>query len=373
VSLLIFALSFVITVASGLKKATDRLGADLLIVPIGARDYAEEMLLEIEAKTCYMDKNIIHRVKKIEGIEKLTHQTYLSTVFGICCDVTDVTVIAFDQETDFIVKPWLEKAIGRELSKGEAIIGYEANENLGLLEFDTEVEVGKKVILLFNNKFKIAGVLEKTGTGLDNAIFIDDENIEAILKKGKSALKLNQISLIFTKVREDYDPYKVGREVEGEIIEVDVIARSDIGKGILRTLKDINRIFLIAIILSTLLAILLVGGLFSAIANERIKEVGIMRAIGAKESHILKIFLLEVFLLGAIGSTLGIISGSILSTVLSKDFVLLQNVSATLTGFEKIGICVSGFVMGIGICIIGALSPIIKIKKIEPLLAIKEE
>jgi putative ABC transport system permease protein len=364
VSLLIFALSFTINVISGLKKATNRLGADLLVVPIGARDYADEMLLETQIKTFYMDKDILSRIKKIEGIERVTHQTYLSTVFGVCCDVTDVTVIAFDQETDFIVKPWLKKAIGRKLQKGEAIIGYEAYENLELLEMDA---------VLFNNKFKVVGVLEKTGTGFDNAIFIDEGNIGAILRKGKTALKPKQISLIFAKVKDGYDPYKVGRKVEGEIIEVDVIARSDIGKTILSTLKDINQIFLITIVLSSLLTVLLVGAIFSAMVNERKREIGIMRAIGAKESQVIRIFIFEVLILGLIGSVCGIILGGVLSTSLAGDFRLIQNVSTNLTSLEKTGIFFSGLILGIGICMFSALFPIKKLKKHEPLLAIMEE
>jgi putative ABC transport system permease protein len=113
--------------------------------------------------------------------------------------------------------------------------------------------------------------------------------------------------------------------------------------------------------------------MFSAIANERIKEIGIMRAIGAKQSHILRIFLLEVVLLGAIGSVAGIVCGGVLSATLSEGFVLLQNVSTNLTGVEKTGIMLAGFGMGVGICIIGAFIPIFRVKKIEPLLAIREE
>jgi ABC-type antimicrobial peptide transport system permease subunit len=33
----------------------------------------------------------------------------------------------------------------------------------------------------------------------------------------------------------------------------------------------------------------------------------------------------------------------------------------------------AGFGMGVGICIIGAFIPIFRVKKIEPLLAIREE
>lgn len=366
VSLLIFALSFIVSVSSSLKKASDRLGADLIVVPVGARGYAEAFLLESKKAEFYMNKSLIDRVKKIEGIESITYQTYLSTIGGVCCDVEATRIIAFDQYSDFIVKPWLKKAIGRGLKKGEAISGYETNFNLGVELLDLETTI-------FNNKFKVVGVLEKTGTALDNALIMTEENIKDIIGSGKSPLSEGQISLIFTKVKKGFDPYEVGRTVEGNIVEVDVVARSDMGKEILSTLKDINKIFLITIVMSSILAIFLVWAIFSAIANERSREVGIMRAVGAKESHIVKLFMMEVFLVGLIGSLIGLAIGTSISLSLAKGFKLLKAISATLTAVQQTEIAIAGLLIGTIICIAGALMPINRIKKLEPLLAIKEE
>jgi putative ABC transport system permease protein len=236
VSLLIFSLSFVISVSSGLRKAADRLGADLTVVPVGARGSAEAFLLESKDASFYMDKGLIDRVRQVDGIEKATYQTYLTTITGLCCDVAQTRIVAFNQDTDFIVTPWLRKAIGRRLKKGEAIAGYETNYNLGLELLEVEKTI-------FNNRFKIVGVLDQTGTGLDNALFMDEENLKDIIGSGKSPLKEGQISIIFTKVRKGLDPYEVGRNVEGAIVEVDVVARNDMGKEMLNTLKDISCVY----------------------------------------------------------------------------------------------------------------------------------
>ncbi|RJQ39413.1 MAG: FtsX-like permease family protein [Nitrospiraceae bacterium] len=366
VSLIIFSLSFIASVSSSIKKASDRLGADLIVVPIGARGYAEAFLLESKKAEFYMNKNLIDRVKKIEGIEALTYQIYLSTIGGVCCDVEATRIIAFDQESDFIVKPWLKKAIGRGLNKGEAIAGYETNFNLGVELLDLETTI-------FHNKFKVVGVLEKTGTALDNALVMTEENIKDIVGSGKSPINEGQISLIFTKVKKGFDPYEVGRTVEGNIVEVDVVARSDMGKEILGTLKDINKIFLLSIVLSSILAVFLVWAIFSAIANERSREVGIMRAVGANESHIVKLFIIEVFFIGLAGSLIGLAVGTSVSLSLARGFKLLKNISASLTVLQQAEIAVAGLLIGIIICIAGALMPINRIKKLEPLLAIKEE
>ncbi len=43
--------------------------------------------------------------------------------------------------------------------------------------------------------------------------------------------------------------------------------------------------------------------------NERIKEIGTMKAIGAKSRFILALFLSEALIIGIVGATLGIVSG----------------------------------------------------------------
>ena len=366
VSLLIFAISFTVSVASSLTKASDRLGADLVVIPIGTRGFAEEFLLESKNTSFYMPISIIEKVKKIEGIDRMTHHTYLSSISGLCCDVPPTRIVAFDPDTDFIIKPWLLKTLGRDLRLGEAIAGSVTSENLGLGLLDVEATI-------FENRFQIVGVLEKTGTGLDNALFMTEENLKNIIASGKSPLKKGEISIIFTKLKKGYDPDYVGKVLEGEIPEVDVMARSDMGAKFIGILADINKIFLLTTILASVLTTFLVWAIFSAIANERAKEIGIMRALGAKESHIVRLYLVEVALLGLLGSLIGVAAGTYISTLLADSFSLLKNISAELSGAQHSFIAAIGLLVGMSICITGAMMPINRIKKMEPLLVIKEE
>lgn len=366
VSALVFVLSFVRRVDSVIKVTSDRLGADVIIVPSGSRGAAEDILLENKVKTFYMDEGLVEKVGKIKGIEALTAQTYLASITGECCDVPDTVVVAFDQDTDFIIKPWLGKQLGKRLKKGEALVGSESamNINVGLTELDG---------VLFGNMFRMLGVLEKTGTGLDTAIFIDRDNIENILTKGKSGLKPGQISIIFAKVKKGADPAVVAGEIEDSFIEVDVVSRKDIGKNILGTLRDLNRIFFVTVLIASVLSICLVWAVFSAIANERAWEIGIMRAIGARESHVSRLFLIEVLFIGIIGSILGVIPGTAVSFFVAKHFMLLKNVSADLGALERLIVALFSLAAGTGICVLGAMSPIRRLKKMEPLLAIRKE
>jgi len=366
-SALVFSLSFVQRVNGSIRKSSERLGADLLVVPTNARSAAEEVLLENKIKSFYMDRTLLDRLRAVKGVDRVTEQIYLVTMSTMCCSVPEALVVAFNQDTDFIIKPWLREKLARPLVRGEAVAGDESSFNirLGLVEVDS---------MLFGNVFRIVSTLDKTGTGLDNAVFIGMENMEAIYASGKAKnVPPGKVSVAFVKVKPGVDPAAVAMEIENTIIEVDAMARKDIGKNIIATLKDMSRIFTMTIVLAAVMAFFLVWAIFTAIANERAKEVGIMRALGAKERHIFRIFLIEVLVIGIAGSLLGIAAGTGLSALFAKTFSIVKQLSTELSVLERIAIAVISFAGGTAICLLGALGPIQRLKKMEPLMVIKTE
>ncbi len=145
------------------------------------------------------------------------------------------------------------------------------------------------------------------------------------------------------------------------------------GETVKETLLDINKIFSITILFSSVLSIFLAWAIFSAIVNERKREVGIIVAIGARRLQVIKLFLIEVLLIGGVGSAFGVIGGNILSAYFANKFALLPNLSAAIGPLLVIKISILCFIIGTSICVIGALVPIIRISGMEPLTAIREE
>ena len=364
VSVLVFGLSFVTRVHSSIRRTSERLGADLIVVPTGSRGAAEDVLLENRTRTFFMDASILERVRQIPGIARVTSQTYLATLAGECCDVPDALVVAFDPATDFVVGPWLQAKLGRSLRKGEAIVGSESAFHIALGL--TEVKG-----ILFGTRFRIVGVLDPTGSGLDNAIFIDEASVADVVRNGKAGVRPGTISIVFAKVEEGRDPYAVARTIEDSVVETDTVARRDVGKNLLDALGDIQRMFVVTFLLAALLAAGLAWAVFSGIANERAREVAIMRALGAKPAHVTRLFLLEVVLVGAAGSALGVCCGVGLSVALGSGFTILENLAADLSVAERVAIAAAGLAIGLGVCVVGALSPIRRTRRLEPLLALK--
>ena len=56
------------------------------------------------------------------GIDRMSPQTFLATLNASCCSYP-VQLVGIDYGTDFLIKPWLERTLHRDLKNGEVILG----------------------------------------------------------------------------------------------------------------------------------------------------------------------------------------------------------------------------------------------------------
>ena len=362
VGLLVFALLFKNAVEEDIDQATKRLGADIIIVPSKAKSMAEEFIFESKLKTFYMDSSVYEELKDMEDISASTYQIYLNTLDSGCCSIIEGQVIAFDQKSDFVVTPWMQNP--PLLKKDEVYVGHYVWEYLGLIE----------TMNLFGTEIKMVKHLETTGTGIDHGIFMRIEDLDALTESSLGNYKKGQISIIFIKIKEGLDVKEVVGHIRDINPRVGIMTRGNIGADVRTTLEDILRVFIITISISSFLAVLLAWSTFSALANERRREVGILRALGAKKSHIINLFLSEAFIISFLGSVFGIFLGHYLISYLASDFQLLSRLDAnSIFSSHSMVISLIGMGAGIIVCLGGAALPVLRLARLEPLLAIKEE
>jgi len=362
VALLVFAMLFNKAVKDDLDTANKRLGADIVMVPVEAMDKAEEFILESKDKTFYMDKSIYDKVKNLPGVAAATTQIYLKTLASGCCSIVEGQVVAIDQDTDFIVRPWMKDP--PPLKKGEAYVGSYVWEYLGLIDTPT----------LFGTPIKVVEHLKKSGTGLDHALFIRQQDLDLVSAEALGKFDRSKISIIFIKLKPGYDLDEMAGKIQSIAPTTGIMTRGTLGSSIKDKLSDIISIFSLTISISSALAILLAWSTFTALANERRREVGILRAIGAKRLHIIRLFLTEALIIGLVGSGTGVILGHQLLKELASNFHLLKQLNA-VSSFSVANLPISCMALGAGIivCLIGALLPVLRLANMEPFTAIKEE
>ncbi|MCK9294345.1 MAG: ABC transporter permease [Desulfobulbaceae bacterium] len=362
VALLVFALLFTKAVREDIDAAAMRLGADIVIVPPEAKSMADEFILESLVKTFYMDETVFKTLVTLPDIAAGTYQIYLHTLDSGCCSIDEGQVIAIDPATDFVVTPWVQG--NKHLNAGEVFVGSYVYEYLGLIA----------TAKLFGTGVDIVGHLEETGTGLDRGIFMRVEDLGKISKEAMGSYTPGKISIIFLKVREGADVDQVVARIRDINPRIGIMTRGSIGADVRNTLRDILRVFSITITISSVLAILLAWSTFTAMANERQREVGILRAIGARRHHIVQMFLGEAFIISFIGGLFGTVLGHALILYLADDFNLLTRLGAhSILSQANILLSALSMFSGIAVCLTGALAPVLRLAFMEPLLAIKEE
>ena len=193
-----------LSLRNGLMAYKARLGADIIVVPTSAAGHGsvDDIFLQGITGNYYMNGKLCQKVLDIEGIEASTTQFYLTSAKASCCS-TRVQIIGFDPETDFSITPWIKENYKGGLADGEIIVGSNVN-----------VPADKK-ITFYGKTYKVAAQLDKTGTGLDSAVYT---NISTIRQMAEDSVITNMntafdgvnidtaASAILIKVADGYSP-----------------------------------------------------------------------------------------------------------------------------------------------------------------------
>jgi putative ABC transport system permease protein len=162
-----------------------------------------------------------------------------------------------------------------------------------------------------NYSFNVAGVFQEVGSSgmlpLDRSLFISLETFQTIFST-------QTIDSILVRVSDPSQADAISDEIstafEDQIL---VIVPSSIINTVMGVF-DIIEVFLLAIAsIALLVAGISILNIMLVSVMERTREIGIMKALGAKDRTILSQFLSEAVLLGVLGGVIGIVIGFLLA------------------------------------------------------------
>lgn len=197
-----------------------------------------------------------------------------------------------------------------------AVIGKTIQNDL----FGGEDPVGKQ-ILLGNNPFEVIGVLEARGTA-PTGIDMDSRVIIPLSTGQKRVFNQNYLSMIKIVL---HDPSRMSQTVDdvrallrerhnlqtGIEDDFTIVTPTQV-MNIASKLSTTFSLFLLGVTgISLLIGAIVIANIMFIAVNERKAEIGIRRAVGARQKDILVQFLMEAVSVATIGGILGIVLGLI--------------------------------------------------------------
>jgi len=283
--------------------------------------------------------------------------------------------VGINPDTDFTIKPWMEEhlADGR-LKDNEIILGSNAHVFMGKSEsFVGDVEH------FYGQQFTVVGILEPTGIGLDDSGFVTLDSVYEMARQSdyRAVKKLDitgdQISALMVNVDSDADRGDVATQIEVEIAGVAVVtSRELMSSSVARQLESLKPGLLLIGAGFWVIAVLMIGALFSSIVNERRRELGLLQAVGATRRFIFRLVMLEAVQLTVIGGIAGLATGAVLTVTLKGVVASSMGIAYLWPGTGYIAMFVVGYlVMSVLTGIVAALYPAVIASRLEPYQAIR--
>ena len=306
--------------------------------------------------------------KEFEAIEKLSSvknavKRYVASgkleyndnvVFGYAVSIPD------GEDQDFIYEQ-LEKdpVAGRFLKDGErgkVFLGY--NFYVDKVGLDKEVTPGKTV-LIQDEKFEVIGILDKKGSFIeDNAVYMNEDDVKDLFEYG------DEIDIIAAKPTDKNELDQTKADIEKVLRKIRDVKEGEedfevsTPEASLATVNNIlggvKAFVVIIALISIFIGALGIVNTMTTSVLERKREIGIMKAVGARNSQVFWQFFIESSLLGLFGGLVGAIFGTVIGVV---GVQALNNFIGSELGFNIDFLLI--FITLIGSFIVGGISGIV--------------
>lgn len=345
----------------------DRLGADILVLP---QDYVikgQTVLLIGKPTTFAFGESVLPAVLKVDGITHASPQLYIGTLQNQGCCSTDIQLIGFDPSNDFTIQPWLQDELGRPLGKDECIVGS------GI------VAPPGTVLTFYGHNFTVAGTLDPTGMGMDASIFVRMEDAYTMSKEsGQKAvmpvgIREGQISAVLIRISPGKDRDEIAERIRKNIMGTFPFTVSHVAKKVNTQLSAATDVLYAVTAAVTLVSFPFMALISSMVANERRRELGLLRAMGATRGFVFSVVFGESLFLAIIGGLAGVaITGLILSQF--APFITSSLEVPFLWPSVWTTVAEAGIAILLVICVasIAALYPAYRISRMEPYEAIRK-
>jgi putative ABC transport system permease protein len=302
---------------------------------------------------------------KMDKLEQISTKIPEKKIMGLA--PLQYSVVQIDDKPVVLVGTWLDQM--KKVSPYWNVDGAWISDKNHIKEAMIGVNIAKKydiksgTMITFSNQskqnysVKVTGIVSSGGKE-DNQIFVNTKLAENISKKQEADIILLSLLEKGSKLE------KVSNELQETVPDIKVQPIKQMEKSEEKMLLKIQRLIRLIGIIIFVITILTVSTTMISMMNERKKEVGLKKALGASNKLLLLEFLAEGTLISLIGSTLGIIAAFYLAQLIGRS-VFNAEIS-----FQAI-IIPWTYITALIIVAVSFFIPVRKIMEVDPAIVLK--
>ncbi len=384
VAAVVGALFITMLLTSGASYSTqlirDKLGADIMILPGGVTVSPQPFYTLLYTpgtpystpSPIYMSDSYVQAVRSIPGVKETAGELYVTyfIVVGGGGYGNKFWVVAVDS-SNFMLRSWLPQNISRPLGEGEAVLGWEFPRFSDMPNHGAFY--GTKVAPIFR--------LPQTGTFMDRVMFISMDTAKDMLAWQKLGIDPGpccnweipisfadgQISAVFVKGDEGINPDQVASQIQSTYQQVHAITMNSIVGSANERLGELLSTSSISGSLVWVASVLLVSAVTSATTNERSREFGLIRVLGANRSFIGKLVATQTILITTIAGMIGIACAWILFNAFYVEIISTLGIPYQIPPFkELLSLVAVAIVSAVAIGVLAAIWPALRASRLDP-------
>jgi putative ABC transport system permease protein len=373
----------------GIAVSFARMGADLVVVPRATLVNITASLLTVQPTDATLAADVVERIAAMPGVAQVAPQRIVPSLV----DGRHANLIAFDPARDFSVLTWLEQ---RQPGPVEGLI---AGSRLAAPLGGTLSVCGRPM--------SVHGRLGKTGVGpFDESYFLSFDALADIVSFCRTSaaagqpppkaaddapalaaamshadicspdLALDRVSAFLLQLAPGAKPEDV-KFALAQLPDVKIVE----GNTVLTSSRQALSTLLVGISVFTafqLVALLiLVSLLFSAIVQERHREVGLLRAMGAQPNQVMTIILTEAAIITGLGGLAGLGFGAVILLMFARSLGFYFGLLGVPFAWPPLAVLQVGAIVALVFSavlgLVGALLPAWRVRRMAPYALIQTE
>ncbi|OPY30997.1 MAG: macrolide transporter ATP-binding /permease protein [Methanomassiliicoccales archaeon PtaU1.Bin124] len=286
------------------QAGVDKMGADMIVIPYAPYSKDSGIFFTGQTNLNNFNGSIVQDIEATPGVLRVTPQVFAAYIESVPWCKYPVQLIGFDPSSDFTISPLMQTSI-TGLSSDEIVVGQYVRGDIG-----TAINIAEK-------NYTIVSRLEMTGFSPDYSVYFTMEeayNVSTSVNhvSGGYLAQNGDISAVFVKADRSIGIDPVLYWISSLNPGVLVYPMTALGREVTAQFATTTQTLYLTTAVVILVSMPLVALISMMGANERRREIGILRAMGATTPYVFRMIFMEAVLLAIIGGVIGIIASSAL-------------------------------------------------------------